>query len=155
MLLNPNSVNSSEPAKSKNGSKRFLCDYCGSSFKPSGHLEEHEQVHQGVMFECPIESCDRKFSRKNLYMGHLNAHKGMKPYQCVQCGKSFSLRNSYITHKYKCSGLKTPRHSYMCKQCGKDFVNSGSLGCCFTAKYGEGRFVCSSCGKIFLYKGNL
>ncbi|KAJ8961987.1 hypothetical protein NQ314_005769, partial [Rhamnusium bicolor] len=41
-------------------------------------------------YACPVENCDRRFSRSDELTRHIRIHTGQKPFQCRICMRSFS-----------------------------------------------------------------
>ncbi|KAJ6792715.1 transcription factor IIIA isoform X1 [Iris pallida] len=88
----------------------FTCalEDCPFSYRRKDHLNRHLLTHQGKLFACPIETCDKKF----VYQGNMTRHvkemhddesssgegeiEGEKLYTCseVGCGKSFKYPQS-------------------------------------------------------------
>ncbi|CDO91974.1 unnamed protein product [Kluyveromyces dobzhanskii CBS 2104] len=69
---------------------------------------------------CPIESCDKKYSRPCLLQQHIRSHTNEKPYTCAEpgCDKAF-LRPSHLrVHQLSHARVKP----YNCEVCGKGFA---------------------------------
>ncbi|TNM85892.1 hypothetical protein fugu_008163 [Takifugu bimaculatus] len=57
-------------------------------------------------FACPMESCDRRFSRSDELNRHIRIHTGHKPFQCRICLRSFSRSDHLTTHTRTHTGEK-------------------------------------------------
>lgn len=71
-------------------------------------------------FACPMESCDRRFSRSDELNRHIRIHTGHKPFQCRICLRSFSRSDHLTTHTRTHTGEKP----FSCDVCGKRFARS-------------------------------
>lgn len=71
-------------------------------------------------FSCPMESCDRRFSRSDELNRHIRIHTGHKPFQCRICLRSFSRSDHLTTHTRTHTGEKP----FSCDVCGKRFARS-------------------------------
>ncbi|KAJ8684441.1 hypothetical protein QAD02_020233 [Eretmocerus hayati] len=72
------------------------------------------------LYTCPIESCDRRFSRSDELTRHIRTHTGQKPFQCRICMRSFSRSDHLTTHVRTHTGEKP----FGCDQCGRKFARS-------------------------------
>ncbi|KTF93044.1 hypothetical protein cypCar_00029223 [Cyprinus carpio] len=71
-------------------------------------------------FTCPMETCDRRFSRSDELNRHIRIHTGHKPFQCRICLRSFSRSDHLTTHTRTHTGEKP----FSCDVCGKRFARS-------------------------------
>lgn len=89
----------------KNELGQLQCKMCGTTFHSNGGLHKHIRQQHLAKHTYVCEICGQGFNIKGNYVGHMNKHKGIKPFRCSDCGQSYSHKGSLQRHhRYeKCS----------------------------------------------------
>ncbi|XP_061476921.1 zinc finger protein 883-like [Rhineura floridana] len=139
----------SDKLKTKNKRDRGKLHTVGERAENLTPNSQH-RIHTGVKpYNC-LES-GKSFSLSSHLTNHQRIHTGQKPYHCVECGKSFSRRDSFAYHEKVHSGEKP----YHCLECGKSFCASTNLYRHQRIHRGEKPYHCFECGKSFSQSTNL
>lgn len=113
-------------------------------------LVELLKSHKGINpFLCP--ECGKSFSRKVNLIQHVRIHTGERPYPCSKCSKSFAQRGNLVEHMRVHSGEKP----YCCSVCRKTFRQKSNLVTHMNVHAGKKPYQCSECEKFFSRKGSL
>ena len=105
-------------------------------------------------FACPIDGCNKQFTRRVRLNAHMHLHYGTQPFKCTfkGCTKSFSEKQNLRIHFRVHTGEKP----FVCKTegCGMGFATKGNLLDHERRHSGLRPFNCNGCGKNF-YRRNV
>ena len=123
------------------------CADCGQKFSLKRYLDMHiASKHSGVVYNCSVPGCPKKFTTERSLKLHLLAHEGKFNFICNQCGKGFMRKGALNEHLAVHMGEKT----FLCSNCGKQFRVLSSLkrhkDSCGVSTRG---FTCPVCNKQF------
>lgn len=106
--------------------KRFICSYCGVSFRQLYHLSEHINAHTNSKpYQCKI--CNKRFNRHHILSAHQRVHTGEKPFVCdvEECTRAYAYEIDLKRHKFSVHGIYTKKH--ICPICSKVFSENKLL----------------------------
>ncbi|XP_015436226.1 PREDICTED: protein jim lovell isoform X3 [Dufourea novaeangliae] len=100
--------------ENKGQTKRYMCCYCGTTFKHQIHLSKHEKHHcpknvvnykaKDLPFVCP--DCQRHFRLSKLLTYH-QKHECQKTVTCQWCNTKMTGSTVSLRHLTRCKGYST------------------------------------------------
>ena len=97
----------------------FVCNKCLKAFKTNSILKCHQKsVHSSVgQYVCTFGECSNRYKFNHYLQNHIRrAHTLEKPFQCIDCGKTFFTKRDLINHRQTHSDL-----TFECEECHKLF----------------------------------
>ena len=76
----------------------IACNVCGKPFTKEMHLRTHIRVVHKKQFKFNCTLCEKGFVSKPDMEGHMNTHRGIRPYACHYCASAFSYRKHLTAH---------------------------------------------------------
>lgn len=106
--------------------------------------EKGKDIYQKLLKKCT--ECE-KMVEKNRMDGHMNKHRGVRPYVCEvdDCDKTFYCKLLLRLHR---TSIHTGQ-SVMCEVCNKTFPSERSLYSHNLRHKNENRYNCSHCDRKF------
>ncbi|XP_075768538.1 uncharacterized protein LOC142821584 [Pelodiscus sinensis] len=130
--------------------QKILHEQASSTSNDCATLIEHQRIHSREKpFNC--SDCGRSFSRRSNLVIHKRVHTGEKPFICSDCRKSFSWKSRLINH----ARIHTGEKPFNCSDCGKRFSRRSDLVTHKRVHTREKPFYCSDCGKNFSRRSHL
>merc|ERR1719319_1231883 len=112
------------------------------------YREEHRKMHSSGIKPYKCDECSKSFSTKQTLLTHKQIHTGIKPFKCDECPKAFSTKQIMQTHKQLHTGIKP----FQCYDCSKSFPTKPHLLTHKQIHTGIKPFLCDECPKTFSTK---
>ncbi|KAM5141684.1 uncharacterized protein ACMZJ9_015390 [Mantella aurantiaca] len=131
----------------------YNADLSSGSFTHGGWFSDHFHpvIHHEGPRSIPCPDCGKCFSERSKFVTHRRSHTGEKPFSCIECGKCFKQSAHLVSHHR----THTRVHPYSCSECGKCFSQKSNLIRHEKVHTGVRSFSCTECGKRFSEKSNL
>ena len=97
----------------------FVCNKCLKAFKNNSNLISHQKsVHSSVgQYVCTFGECRNRYKDKHYLQNHIKrVHTLEKPFQCIECRKTFATKRDLRNHRQTHSDL-----TFECEECHKLF----------------------------------
>ena len=138
-----------------------MCDVCGKVYATNSGLSKHRAIKHNdteaaTTLQCNV--CNTKFTTKGHLQGHVNAHHGIKLFQCDICKSRYAYRSSFLRHTVTCNGKKPPRtqQEYKCDTCQQVFMRKDTLQDHIQGKHEQTmKYRCQDCNASFNWRSSL
>ena len=146
--------------ESKDGDK--LCKICFIELPSKNALYDHtKEAHFGLQENFKCSTCDKNFTKRDLFRKHVKAHvkRGWgQTYKCDTCEKVFSSQAAFTNHSSihgdKEQAFKSG--SFLCDLCGSVYKTQGSFNTHRRERHeGSNTYKCTHCDKRFYYLSRL
>lgn len=120
---------------------------CPKLFSTIGLMRSHYRYHLKQKFAC--DECGQVFSTEAYMYKHRLSHSGIRPYVCIDCGKSYLSMSHLNKHRRVAHSTVRP---FQCSMCGKCYKTKDQLTFHENSHRGEKPFKCEICGYATAYR---
>lgn len=86
-------------------------------------VKSPEDGTMSTIYKCKVEGCDKEFGRTWNMLDHARTHKGVKPFQCKWCTRSFTQKGNLKKHlKQHLEPTLNQRKKFKCQFCSSRYT---------------------------------
>uniref|UniRef100_A0A1A8PCW3 Zinc finger and BTB domain containing 48 n=1 Tax=Nothobranchius pienaari TaxID=704102 RepID=A0A1A8PCW3_9TELE len=88
------------------GERPYQCHLCGKTFRTQGSLDKHQRTHTGERpYGCDV--CEQRFTEKGALLRHkASRHEEGRPHSCYVCTKTFKAKEQLRVHLRRHKGMR-------------------------------------------------
>ncbi|XP_054727969.1 transcription factor grauzone-like [Anastrepha obliqua] len=125
---------------------QLSCCICMEKLKDFRGLKTHfRQKHQCTGYAV---CCDLRFTKRTLYVDHIQLHKNPDFFKCAICNKQLISRKNYVNHMHSLHPSEE-NLQFGCKLCPKKFSKQYILDSHIRMRHMPKDHVCKLCDKAF------
>ncbi|XP_076637570.1 uncharacterized protein LOC143349863 isoform X3 [Colletes latitarsis] len=132
--------------------KRKLCTNNTNNSKDSCEHIKRKGTCIDILESYRCVECGKCFKLKDSYLRHTRIHKDERPFTCHVCGKQFRDSGGLSRHL---KDVHAKLKNFTCDICGKSFASKATRDDHRRTHTGERPYKCDSCGKTFKSKASL
>ncbi|XP_076666149.1 uncharacterized protein LOC143367827 isoform X3 [Andrena cerasifolii] len=121
-----------------------------NSKEPGEHAKHKATSDAPETYQC-VE-CGKCFKLKDSFLRHMRIHRDERPFTCHVCGKQFRDSGGLSRHL---KDVHAKLKNFTCDICGKSFASKATREDHRRTHTGERPYICDSCGKTFKSKASL
>lgn len=133
-----------DPDMAKKTTDDLSCKLCDVNLVNQHEYNIHIMIHSNN-HNCFV--CKEFIKNRFQFMGHVRKHMTLKPFQCPDCGRTFSSSRETKSHQR----VHSDERPYMCTECGKAFKLLTTLKDHQVVHTGEKRFKCKVNAYYFFF----
>ncbi|XP_014616592.1 PREDICTED: zinc finger protein 470-like [Polistes canadensis] len=140
------------PNVNSESQKTKMCKTSLNDTKDSNEQIKKQKTYSDIQESYQCIECGKFFKLKDSYLRHMRIHKDERPFTCHVCGKQFRDSGGLSRHL---KDVHAKLKNFTCDICGNSFASKATRDDHRRTHTGERPYICDSCGKTFKSKASL
>uniref|UniRef100_A0A3B4WV66 IKAROS family zinc finger 4 n=1 Tax=Seriola lalandi dorsalis TaxID=1841481 RepID=A0A3B4WV66_SERLL len=119
------SPNSASPGPIRLPNGKLQCEVCGMICIGPNVLMVHKRSHTERPFQC--NQCGASFTQKGNLLRHIKLHSGEKPFKCPTCNYACRRRDALAGHLRTHTSSPTVGKPFKCSYCSRSYKQQSTL----------------------------